>query len=42
MREAVRRAGVDGAQVEDLVLGCAMPQGPPRDNIGRLTFGSSA
>ena len=23
VREAVRRAGVDGAEVEDLVLGCA-------------------
>jgi acetyl-CoA C-acetyltransferase len=27
VREAVRRAGIDGAEVEDLVLGCATP--PP-------------
>ena len=27
VREAVRRAGVDGAEIEDLVLGCATQQG---------------
>ena len=37
VREAVRRAGVDGAQVEDLVLGCATQQGSQGYNIGRLT-----
>ena len=37
VREAVRRAGIDGAQVEDLVLGCATQQGSQGYNIGRLT-----
>src|SRR4029077_10804871 len=35
--EAVRRAGIDGAEVEDLVLGCATQQGSQGYNIGRLT-----
>jgi len=35
--EAVRRAGVDGEEVEDLVLGCAIQQGAQGYNIGRLT-----
>lgn len=37
VREAVRRAGIDGAEVDDLVLGCATQQGPQGYNIGRLT-----
>ena len=37
VREAVRRAGIDGAEVEDLVLGCATQQGSQGYNIGRLT-----
>jgi acetyl-CoA C-acetyltransferase len=37
VREAVRRAGIDGAEVEDLVLGCATQQGTQGYNIGRLT-----
>ena len=37
VREAVRRAGVDGAEIEDLVLGCATQQGTQGYNIGRLT-----
>jgi acetyl-CoA C-acetyltransferase len=41
VREAVRRAGVDGAEVEDLVLGCAIQQGAQGYNIGRLTVASS-
>ena len=40
VREAVRRAGVDGAAVEDLVLGCAIQQGAQGYNIGRLTVAS--
>ena len=35
LREAVRRAGVDPAEVEDVVLGCGMPQGATGHNIGR-------
>src|SRR6516165_10444193 len=41
VREAVRRAGVDGAEVEDLVLGCAIQQGAEGYNIGRLTVASA-
>jgi acetyl-CoA C-acetyltransferase len=37
VREAVRRAGVDGAEVEDLILGCAIQQGTQGYNIARLT-----
>ncbi|HWX70402.1 MAG TPA: acetyl-CoA C-acyltransferase [Steroidobacteraceae bacterium] len=39
--EAVRRAGIDGAEVEDLVLGCAIQQGAQGYNIGRLTVASA-
>jgi len=38
---AVRRAGIDGAEVEDLVLGCAIQQGAQGYNIGRLTVASA-
>jgi acetyl-CoA C-acetyltransferase len=41
MAEAVRRAGIDGAEVEDLVLGCAIQQGAQGYNIGRLTVASA-
>src|SRR5262249_9112879 len=37
VREAVRRAGVDGADIEDLVLGCATQQGTQGYNIARLS-----
>jgi acetyl-CoA C-acetyltransferase len=37
VREAVRRAGVDDAEVEDLILGCAIQQGSQGYNIARLT-----
>ena len=41
VREAVRRAGVDGAEIEDLILGCAIQQGAQGYNIGRLTVASA-
>ena len=41
VREAVRRAGVEGAEVEDLVLGCAIQQGAQGYNVGRLTVASA-
>jgi acetyl-CoA C-acetyltransferase len=41
VREAVKRAGVDGAEIEDLVLGCATQQGAQGYNIARLTVASS-
>src|SRR6202047_1857793 len=37
VREAVRRAKVDGAEVEDLILGCATQQGTQGYNIARLS-----
>ncbi|WND01715.1 acetyl-CoA C-acyltransferase [Temperatibacter marinus] len=33
---AVDRAGIDGGDVEDLIMGCALPQGTTSPNIGRL------
>ena len=35
IREAVRRAGVDPAEVEDVVMGCAMQQGSTGMNVAR-------
>ncbi|MGE0216129.1 acetyl-CoA C-acyltransferase [Mycolicibacterium sp.] len=32
---AVDRAGIDGAQIEDVVLGCAMPEGTAGYNVAR-------
>jgi acetyl-CoA C-acetyltransferase len=37
IREAVARAGVSPAEVEDVVLGCAMQQGCTSYNIGRIS-----
>lgn len=36
-RHAIERAGVDPAEVEDVVLGCSAQQGTQGYNIGRLT-----
>jgi len=36
IRHAVERAGLDPLEVEDVVMGCAMPQGTQGLNIGRL------
>ena len=41
VREAVARAGVDGAEIEDLVLGCATQQGTQGYNIARLTVATA-
>jgi acetyl-CoA C-acetyltransferase len=35
LRESVRRAGIDGGEVEDVVLGCGLPEGATGHNIGR-------
>ena len=35
VRNAVERAGLDLAEVEDVMMGCAMPQGTQGHNIGR-------
>lgn len=36
IREAVNRAGIDPAQVDDVIMGCAMQQGTTSGNIGRM------
>lgn len=36
IEEAVKRAGIDPAEVEDCIMGCAMQQGTTGANIGRL------
>ena len=36
LAEAVRRAGIDPGEVEDVVMGCALTQGSSAMNIGRL------
>jgi len=41
VREAVRRAGIDPAEVEDVILGCAIQQGPQGYNIARLTVAAA-
>ncbi|MEX0824086.1 MAG: acetyl-CoA C-acyltransferase [Woeseia sp.] len=35
IREAVRRAGVDPARIEDVIMGCAMQQGTTGQNVAR-------
>ncbi|MCH7929331.1 MAG: acetyl-CoA C-acyltransferase [Proteobacteria bacterium] len=37
IKHAVERAGVDPAEVEDVVIGCAMPEGATGKNIARLS-----
>ena len=34
---AVKKSGIDPAEVDDCVMGCALPQGTASPNIGRLT-----
>ncbi len=36
IRHAVERAGVDPAEVEDVIMGCALPQGSQGANVARL------
>jgi acetyl-CoA C-acetyltransferase len=35
LREAVKRAAIDGSEVEDVVVGCGLPEGATGHNIGR-------
>ena len=35
--EAVKRAGIEGGEVDDVVMGCALQQGSAGYNIGRLS-----
>ncbi len=36
IEEAVKRSGIDGAEVDDVIMGCALGQGSSSPNIGRL------
>ena len=37
IRNALSRAGAEGTAVEDVVMGCAMPQGTAGYNVGRMS-----
>jgi len=37
IRHAAARAGIDAAEVEDVILGCAMPEGATGMNIARIS-----
>ena len=37
LRHAVQRAGIDPGEVEDVVLGCAFPEGANGFNVGRIS-----
>ncbi len=37
IKHAVERAGLEAGEVEDVIMGCAMPQGTQGQNIGRQT-----
>ena len=36
VKQAVLRAGLDPEEVEDVIMGCAMPQGTQGANVARL------
>ena len=36
IQEAVKRSGINPAEVDDCIMGCAMPQGTTGANIGRM------
>src|SRR3984957_3323296 len=35
LRHAVKRAGIDAAEVEDVVVGCGLPEGATGHNVAR-------
>lgn len=37
VEQAVKRAGIDGSEVDDVIIGCAAQQGTQGYNLGRLT-----
>ncbi|TMM46489.1 acetyl-CoA C-acyltransferase [Colwellia ponticola] len=37
VEQAVKRAGIEGAEVDDVIIGCAAQQGTQGYNLGRLT-----
>jgi acetyl-CoA C-acetyltransferase len=38
IKHAVKRAGIDGGEVEDVIMGCALTQGSTGSNIGRTAL----
>ncbi|NND72953.1 MAG: thiolase family protein [Rhodothermales bacterium] len=36
VRSAIERAGVDASRIDDVLIGCAMPEGPQGLNMGRI------
>jgi acetyl-CoA acyltransferase len=36
IRGALAKAGIDGSLIEDVILGCAMPEGPQGMNVARI------
>jgi acetyl-CoA C-acetyltransferase len=38
IREAVKRAGIDGGEVDDVVMGCALQQGTTGGNVARQSL----
>ena len=36
IKHSIERAGIDAAEVEEVVLGCGTPQGTTGNNIGRV------
>src|SRR6516225_8486109 len=42
IKEAVARAGIEPGEVEDVILGCAMPERATGQNIARLPAGAAA
>jgi len=37
IEQAVKRAGLEGAEIEDVIMGCSLTQGSSGSNIGRLS-----
>ena len=37
VKHAVERAGIDPAEIEDVIMGCALPEGMQSQNIGRAS-----
>jgi acetyl-CoA C-acetyltransferase len=37
VKQAVKKAGIDGSEIDDVIIGCAAQQGTQSYNLGRLT-----
>ena len=36
VKAAVERAGVDPSEIEDVIMGCALPEGTTGNNVARI------